>query len=144
MKKCTYLFVTIFSAAALVRPAWGQIGGGYELSWSTIDGGGVTLSTGGAFELGGTIGQPDAQTPPIMSNGAFQLTGGFWPVANVCYCLGDLNGDSAKDGRDVQVFVDCLTAGGNCACADMDGMNGVNIADVSFFVADLLSAQPCP
>jgi hypothetical protein len=31
-----------------------QTGGGYDLSWSTIDGGGSTFSTGGAYGLGGT------------------------------------------------------------------------------------------
>ena len=33
---------------------------GYDLSWWTVDGGGGTFSTGGAYTLGGTIGQPDA------------------------------------------------------------------------------------
>lgn len=47
----------------------------YELTWNTIDGGGVMFSTGGDFELSGTVGQPDAGT---MSNGDIELTGGFW------------------------------------------------------------------
>ena len=34
-------------------------GGDYEISWSTIDGGGGR-STGGDYALTGTIGQPDA------------------------------------------------------------------------------------
>ncbi len=50
----------------------------FDLSWYTIDGGGATFSTGGGFELGGTIGQPDAGT---MTGGNFLLTGGFWPAA---------------------------------------------------------------
>ena len=37
-----------------------QTGGGYDLTWSSIDGGGTLFSTGGGYELGGTIGQPDA------------------------------------------------------------------------------------
>ena len=48
----------------------------FDLSWHTIDGGGVMFSTGGAFELSGTIAQPDAGT---VSGGAFELAGGFWP-----------------------------------------------------------------
>jgi hypothetical protein len=40
----------------------------------TIAGGGGT-STGGAFALSGTIGQPDAGT---MSGGNYSLAGGFW------------------------------------------------------------------
>ena len=42
----------------------------------TIDGGGT--STGGAFALSGTIGQPDAGT---MSGGNYSLAGGFWGVS---------------------------------------------------------------
>ena len=31
----------------------------YDVSWHTIDGGGEMWSTGGDYELSGTIGQPD-------------------------------------------------------------------------------------
>src|SRR6185369_9227641 len=93
----------------------------YELPWSTIDGGGGT-SAGGGFTLSGTVGQCDAQTPPIMTGGAFVLAGGFWPgLAAVCAMPGDVNFDGHVDGRDVQLFVNCITSGsGNCICADMD------------------------
>ncbi|UCC31662.1 MAG: hypothetical protein JSU86_05160, partial [Phycisphaerales bacterium] len=47
----------------------------FEISRSTIDGGGTMRSTGGDFELSGTIGQPDAGT---LSGGDFELSGGFW------------------------------------------------------------------
>ena len=48
--------------------------GGYNLSWTTVDGGGGALS-GGAYTLAGTIGQPDAGK---LSAGAYTLFGGFW------------------------------------------------------------------
>jgi hypothetical protein len=51
-----------------------QSGGSFDLSWSTIDGGGDT-SSGGQFQLTGTIGQPDAGT---LAGGNFKLEGGFW------------------------------------------------------------------
>ena len=54
-----------------------QSGGGYDLSWHTIDGGGGT-STGGVFSVTGTIGQPDAGGP--MTNGQYSVTGGFWAL----------------------------------------------------------------
>src|SRR5215470_6909646 len=81
----------------------------YDLSWNTIDGGGGT-STGGAFELTGTIGQPDAGPSTTgMSGGQFQLVGGFWPGAgDVCSQPGDLNQDGSVDGDDIQLFVNCL------------------------------------
>jgi hypothetical protein len=40
----------------LVGIAVAQSGGGYDLSWSTIDGGGHTWSTGNDYSLGGAIG----------------------------------------------------------------------------------------
>jgi hypothetical protein len=47
----------------------------YDLSWSTIDGGGHTFSTGGDYSLGGTVGQPD---PGLLTGGDYTLGGGFW------------------------------------------------------------------
>ncbi len=52
-----------------------QSGAGFDLSWSTIDGGGGT-SSGGGFVLSGSIGQADAGGP--ISGGSFALNGGFW------------------------------------------------------------------
>lgn len=48
--------------------------GNYELTWNTVDDGGG-MSTGGAYELGGTVGQADAET---LSGGSYTLAGGFW------------------------------------------------------------------
>jgi hypothetical protein len=49
----------------------------YTIDWFTIDSGGGT-SSGGGFEVSGTIGQPDAGT---LSGGGFVLEGGFWAGA---------------------------------------------------------------
>ena len=51
-----------------------QSGGGYDLTWSTVDGGGGA-STGGGYLLSGTVGQPDAG---MMAGSAHTLIGGFW------------------------------------------------------------------
>ncbi|MCS6847298.1 MAG: hypothetical protein RMN52_06230 [Anaerolineae bacterium] len=40
-----------------------------------MDGGGATFSTGGGYELGGTIGQAD--TGALTGDG-YTLQGGFW------------------------------------------------------------------
>ncbi len=56
--------------------ALAQSGGGFDLTWSTIGGGGGT-SLGGPYSLSGTIGQPDAG---ILRGGNYQLAGGFWSV----------------------------------------------------------------
>jgi hypothetical protein len=118
----------------------------YDLSWFTVDGGGAMSSTGGTFTLAGTIGQPDASSfSPPMTGGTFELVGGFWAVAApVCTCPGDLNGDSLKNGRDVQQFTACVISGGACGCADMDGAGGITATDVNLFVTDLLSGATCP
>lgn len=50
-------------------------GGPFELTWSTVDGGGG-FSAGGGYELNGTIGQPDASGS--LSGGGYALSGGFW------------------------------------------------------------------
>ncbi len=56
-------------------PLTAQTGGPFDLSWSTVDGGGDTASTGGAYELSGTAGQPDAGP---LAGGDYVLHGGFW------------------------------------------------------------------
>jgi len=52
-----------------------QTGGGYDLTWSTVDAGGG-VSNGGGNSLSGTAGQPDASAR--SSNNGYTLTGGFW------------------------------------------------------------------
>jgi hypothetical protein len=67
------LALTAFLLLASVARA--QSGGGYDLTWNTIDGGGYTWSEGGGYALGGTVGQPDAG---VLSGGSYTLLGGFW------------------------------------------------------------------
>jgi hypothetical protein len=64
----------------LTSVALAQGGGPYDLSWSTVDGGGYMFSVGGAYELGATIGQHDAG---CMEGGTYLLCGGFWPGSGV-------------------------------------------------------------
>ena len=61
---------------ALVVPALAQSGGGYDLTWSTIDGGGGA-STGGDYSLAGTVGQPE---PGTLAGGPYNAEGGFWAM----------------------------------------------------------------
>ena len=69
------LAVALIGVTAVV---WAQVGDGFGLSWSTVDGGGAT-SSDGDFSLGGTAGQHDAGGP--MAGGDFTVTGGFWAGA---------------------------------------------------------------
>jgi hypothetical protein len=74
----TAVLVTL-ALVLIVSTALAQTGNGYDLSWSTVDGGGGESSGGGGYTLMGTAGQPDAG--PLLSGGGYTLTGGFWPGA---------------------------------------------------------------
>ncbi len=77
-----HVLLLITLLALLAPAALAQTGGGYDLTWNTVDGGGYTWSTGGGYALGGTIGQPDAG---VLSGGGYTLTGGFWVGGIVRY-----------------------------------------------------------
>jgi hypothetical protein len=77
----TGLAIVVLGATLLVAPVvLAQSGGDYDLSWSTVDGGGYTFSTGGDYQLGGTAGQHDAG---CASGGNYTVCGGFWPGSEV-------------------------------------------------------------
>ncbi len=61
--------------ASPITPAAAQSGGGYNLSFNAVAGGGATFATGGTFSVGSTVGQSGAGT---SSGGSFSLNGGFW------------------------------------------------------------------
>jgi hypothetical protein len=109
-----------------------------EISRATIDGGGIMFSTGGDFELSGTIGQPDAG---VLEGGEFELSGGFWfGVAPT-----DCNNDGAVNLFDHASFAECLTGPGGesltgCECFDIDGSSAVDLED--FAVAQVLFYLP--
>lgn len=103
----------------------------FEVTRSTIDGG-VMRSTGGEFELSGTIGQPDAG---VLSGGEFELSGGFWFRLS----LDDCNSDGWVDLLDYDDFDECLSGpyGGlllpDCNCFDVDGDDDVDLSDIHRF-----------
>jgi len=68
------LVVAAILTVSLASVAGAQTGGGYDLTWSTVDGGGGS-SSGGDYTVDGTIGQADAGT---HSGGDYTLGGGFW------------------------------------------------------------------
>jgi len=73
------MLTSLASGVALATPGSADAPeASYDISWWTVDGGGTTLSSGGSYGLGGTIGQPDAG---LMSGGDYTLLGGFWGAA---------------------------------------------------------------
>ena len=51
----------------------------YSIDWDQVANGGGT-STGGAYSVAGTIGQPDAGL--TLSGGAYSVIGGFWSLVS--------------------------------------------------------------
>lgn len=74
------LLILAIAVGLLLLPVLGlaQTGGGYDLTWYTIDGGGDRVS-GGGYTLAGTAGQPDAGA--ALTGGGYSLVGGFWAGA---------------------------------------------------------------
>lgn len=68
------IFLTLFATGAV---AIAGAGGGYLLEWWTVDTGGASLSTGGDYSLGGSVGQAEAD-PNTAAGGDYSLRGGFW------------------------------------------------------------------
>ena len=56
-----------------------QTGGGYDLTWSSIDNGGAVSTSANGYALAGSIGQPDAGVG-ASANG-YNLSGGFWTLS---------------------------------------------------------------
>lgn len=72
---------TFLALVALTAFA-GSLCAQYSIPWSKIAGGGATTpSTGGVYAVSSTLGQPDASG--ALTNGAYAVTGGFWPGVNL-------------------------------------------------------------
>lgn len=133
--------VAAIALTGLVSTAGAQ---DFDLSWHTIDGGGGMFSTGGAFELSGTIGQPDAGPGATgMSGGTFELVGGFWNPIIAIPCPGDLNGDRIVDIEDLAfVLSNFGIPGASYSDGDFDRDGIVDIEDVAFIIS--VYADVCP
>ena len=78
MKRKTILLalaIIVFVLIGLSRLARAQTGSEYDLTWWTVDGGGVMNSIGGTYTLDGAIAQYDVGT---QTGAGYTLVGGFW------------------------------------------------------------------
>lgn len=129
----TKRFLNSAAVAGLTVLCTGAFAGTPEISWYTIDGGGVTFATGGSLELGATAGQPDAG--PTMTGGGLELTGGFWFEL----VTGDCNADGGVTLFDYNDFLACVTGPGgdiledSCNCFDFDSDLDIDLIDWSVF-----------
>jgi hypothetical protein len=129
------LLLAFFSAALSVNAQ------SYSINWYKIAGGGG-VSAGGAYQMNGTIGQPDAGG--AMNGGNFSLTGGFWsqfslvqtPGAPPLYISSSGNAVTVYwqnvSGCTLQQNGNCVasTAWTTCPCSPVtsNGTNYVNVA----------------
>lgn len=140
MLKTCVLITTILASTVVA---------GFELTWSTIDGGGAMNATGGNFSLSGTIGQPDAG---LMSGGNYTLVGGFWGVGS---CHGnvpvDFDHDCDVDFADLSYLSSCAAGPAGaippaCSNADLDSDGDTDQVEFGVwqrcFSGDNLPANP--
>ncbi len=120
-------------------------GASIEMDWYTIDGGGATFLTGGTFELGATLGQPDAGT---LSDGAsFDLAGGFWGGVNApTTCYANCDGSTGEPALTAADFTCFLTRFRNAdPWANCDGSTGtpaLSAADFSCYLTKFRAGCP--
>ncbi len=124
------LLALVCAGCLLTAGAAGQT---FTIDWYTIDAGGATFTTGGDFELSGTIGQHDAM-PTTMTGGGFTLVGGFWAGVTVGeFCFGDLDGDGQIGLGDLAILLANYEqpSGMQYEDGDLDGDGDVDLADLA-------------
>jgi len=121
--KCLFVIIVVYGFTSSITAQ------DYDLSWSTIDGGGGT-STGGNFTLSGTLGQPDAG---MMSGGDYELTGGFWGGWSSCWV----------DLVDLERFLGYWLDGPNAGIpADFNSDNKVDLIDFNYLCTYWMRSCP--
>ena len=95
MKK---LVLACLLASAFCLTGWAQP---YSIDWHKVAGGGGT-STGGTYQINGTIGQYDAGGP--MTGGNYSLTGGFWAPISVIQTPGAPTLYFSRSGSTLTVY----------------------------------------
>ena len=127
-----FLCVVVFSLSSNAHAQ-------FEIDWFTIDGGGGSAS-GGGFELQGTIGQFDAGT--TMSNGQFELVGGFWASTQTTQTLplGDFDGNGVVDCADFDGYIGNIgsAAAGALSRLDIDSNGTLSEADADLLATTLV------
>ena len=129
------MIAPLLAAAASGSTALASAGPPFAIDWYTIDGGGALETTGGAFVLSGTIGQPDAG--PAMTGGPFTLRGGFWAQAGGPSCSADWDSNGVVNAADVGAFLSdyFVDRTNGTLVTDFDNNGVVNAADVGAFLS---------
>src|SRR5262245_55456164 len=80
----------------------------YSIDWFTLDAGGGT-SSGGAYSVSGTIGQPDAGK---LAGGSYVVEGGFWGIVAAIQTPGAPQLRVQRFGSSVRVFWNAAAGNG--------------------------------
>ena len=128
---------------ALASSIYGQSGSTFQISPSTISGGGNT-TTNGTQSLTGTIGQGSLG---VSSGGTFSITGGLFSFESLPFKFGDANGDQIINVVDLFIVANFM-AGNikvgspdfNKAAVDLNGDGLVNVQDL-FILANYLAGN---
>ncbi|MFZ2360254.1 MAG: hypothetical protein WA040_13005 [Anaerolineae bacterium] len=70
------VFLAVLLVCAVTTAALAQSGGGFNLGWSAVPGGGGA-SAGGSYTVQGAIGQHDVGGP-TQRGAKFEMRSGFW------------------------------------------------------------------
>ncbi len=105
----------------------------HSISWYTIDSGGI--SSGGPYQLTGTIGQPDAA---FLGNDQYELLAGFRVGGPRCIVNLEHLAQFAAHWLDGP----CNQANNWCGGADLDHLNDVDIVDLTLLANEWLNICP--
>ena len=111
MKRALATGFVLVAGAATAQP--------FEITRSTIDGGGGTISSG-SYTLTGTIGQPDAGA--TLASGTLELRGGFWNTSATGELCADQNGDGVVSPADFNSWILNFNNGDIRADTNQDGV----------------------
>ncbi|MBL9120589.1 MAG: hypothetical protein JNL80_11825 [Phycisphaerae bacterium] len=123
--------ILIGTALALAMTVAAQAEDEFDCWWSSIDCGGG-MSSGGQFDLNGTIGQWDGgpANKESMTGGTFELIGGYW-AEEAPSCLGDFDGSGGISAPDIAIL---LGAWGGTGAADLDQNGTVGAPDLAILL----------
>ncbi|WP_423224603.1 hypothetical protein [Candidatus Amarolinea aalborgensis] len=129
-------FFILLCLCVLLLPATAlaQTGGPYSLTWSNV--GAAGSSSGGAYTLTSSVGQPDAGT---LSGGSYTLSGGFLGGAP-CSLPQDINGDGQVTVLDIQADAAAWRMVNPVFPYDQDQDGDVDVRDVMLIAAAIGSA----
>jgi hypothetical protein len=149
MRRRVIQFAVVSALAFYTLVAGAQSGGPYDLTWNTIDGGGVTFSSGGAYRVGGTIGQHDAGQ---LSGHPYVVAGGLWaglvtgaaptPTPMPSACIGDCGMDGYVTVDELLTMVNVALGNASlldCPAGDANADNHITVDEILRAVSNALN-----